>query len=409
MLRPDFDLVIVGAGIVGLATALAVTERNPGLGVAIVEKEEDLARHQTGHNSGVVHSGIYYRPGSLRAQLCRRGVGLLTRFSEQHGLKMESCGKVIVATTPQEVPALELLYERGIENGVPGLELIDGPEVSSYEPHARAVKAIWSPSTAIIDYTEVARAYAHVLRERGVHFEFGSRVESIREEGAVTRIGTSKGEIRASYLVNCAGLYSDKLARMAGTVPPVQIVPFRGEYYQLTEAARDLVRGTIYPVPDPNFPFLGVHLTRTVNGEVEAGPNAVFAFAREGYHWSRINPRELVDSLAYRGTWQLALKHWRVGAYEYYRSFSKRAFVESLRRLVPDLREDQVERHGAGVRAQALNPDGSLVDDFVFVRAPRSLHVLNAPSPAATASLAIGEHVAGEIARSWQGASERVA
>ena len=397
MLKADFDLAIVGAGIVGLATGLAISRRQPQLSIAVIEKESDVARHQTGHNSGVVHSGIYYRPGTLRARLCVEGVKLLREFCEEQGLPYDRCGKVIVATDEEELPRLEALFERGTRNGVPGLELIGPERLREIEPHAAGIRAIWSPNTAIVDYGAIARRYAELLRENGAHFQFGTRVTGISETKGLLRIATTEGEIRSRYLINCSGLYSDEVARMAGHQPTVQVVPFRGEYYKLRPERRDLVRGTIYPVPDPAFPFLGVHLTSTVDGEVEAGPNAVFAFAREGYGWTRINPRELAQSLRYPGVWQLARKHWRVAAYEYYRSFSKRAFVRSLQRLVPELQEEDVVRHGAGVRAQALNRDGSLADEFVIISSERSLHVLNAPSPAATASLAIGRHLAAQV------------
>lgn len=396
-MNADFDLAIIGGGIVGLATALAISERSPETSLVIIEKESEVARHQTGHNSGVVHSGIYYRPGSLRARLCVEGVKLLREFCLEHDLTYDRCGKVIVATRPDEIPRLEALFERGQQNGVPGLEMIGPERLREIEPHAAGLRAIWSPNTSIVDYGQIARKYAEVLRARGTHFEFGAKVTGIRETGDLQRISTSAGEIRSRRLVNCAGLHADEIARLAGHTPSVQIVPFRGEYYHLAPGKRDLVRGTIYPVPDPEFPFLGVHLTSTVHGEVEAGPNAVFAFAREGYGWDRINPRELLQSLRYPGVWQLAKRHWRVAAYEYYRSLYKPAFVQSLQRLVPELRDEDVERAGAGVRAQALNPDGSLVDEFVFISSQRSLHVLNAPSPAATASLAIGRHIANEL------------
>ncbi|HEX7004737.1 MAG TPA: L-2-hydroxyglutarate oxidase [Trueperaceae bacterium] len=397
MLKADFDLAIVGGGIVGLATGLAISERSPELSIVVIEKEADVARHQTGHNSGVVHSGIYYRPGTLRARLCVEGVKLLRQFCEEQELPYDRCGKVIVATHEDELPRLETLFERGTRNGVPGIEMIGPERLREIEPQAAGVKAIWSPNTSIVDYGAIARRYAEILRERGAHFQFGSEVTGIREAEGLLRIATASGEIRSRFLINCAGLYSDEVARMAGHRPDVQVVPFRGEYYRLRPEKRELVRGMIYPVPDPAFPFLGVHLTSTVKGEVEAGPNAVFAFAREGYGWGRIAPRELAQSLRYPGVWQLARKHWRVAAFEYYRSLSKRAFVQSLQRLVPSLREEDVVKDGAGVRAQALNRDGSLVDEFVIISSRRALHVLNAPSPAATASLAIGRHLAAEM------------
>lgn len=397
MLNPDFDLAIVGGGIVGLATGLAVAQQSPELRIVVIEKEQGVARHQTGHNSGVVHSGIYYRPGTLRARLCVEGVKLLRAFCEEHGLPYDRCGKIVVATREDELPRLHTLFERGNENGVPGLELIGPDRIHDIERHAAGIEAIWSPNTAIVDYGQIAHKYAELLRQGGTHFEFGAKVVGIKEQGEVLRIATSNGEVRSRYMINCAGLYADELARMAGHRPEVQIVPFRGEYYKLRPERRELVRGTIYPVPDPHFPFLGVHLTSTVHGDVEAGPNAVFAFAREGYGWGRINPRELAQAIRYPGVWQLARKHWRIALYEYYRSLSKKAFVESLQRLVPSLREEDVIKGGTGVRAQALNPDGSLVDEFVIISSERALHVLNAPSPAATASLAIGRHLASEF------------
>ncbi|MEX2535235.1 MAG: L-2-hydroxyglutarate oxidase [Trueperaceae bacterium] len=397
MLKPDYDLAIIGGGIVGLATGLAISDQSPDLSIVVIEKEGGVARHQTGHNSGVVHSGIYYRPGTIRARLCVEGVTLLQEFCREQDLPYDRCGKVVVATREDELPRLQTLFERGNQNGVPGLELIGPERLREIEPHANGIQAIWSPNTAIVDYAQIAKRYAEIMGERGAKFEFNSEVRSIRESDGLLRITTSSGEIRSRYLVNCAGLYADEVARMAGHKPEVQVVPFRGEYYKLRPERRDLVRGTIYPVPDPSFPFLGVHLTSTIGGEVEAGPNAVFAFAREGYGWGRINPRELTQSLRYPGVWQLARRHWRMAAYEYYRSFSKRAFVESLQRLVPGLRDEDVVRGGAGVRAQALNPDGSLVDEFVIISSQRALHVLNAPSPAATASIAIGRHIAAEL------------
>lgn len=398
MSRPEFDIVIAGAGIVGLATALALSEAHPELRLAVLDKEPEVARHQSSHNSGVVHSGLYYRPGSFRARLAVEGAARLEAFCAEHGLPFVRCGKVIVATDDSEVPRLEELHRRGIENGVPGLELIDSRRLRALEPHAAGVAAVWSPNTAITDFGLVARTMARLATAHGVALRLGSRVVAVEEEAQRLRLETTTGPLTARYLVNCAGLHSDALARAAGERPEVRIVPFRGEYYRLAPQRRGLVRSAIYPVPDPRFPFLGVHLTRTVDGEVEAGPNAVLAFAREGYSWGRLDPAELADALAFPGLWRMAREHWRAGLFEAYRSLSKGAFVRSLRKLVPEVREADVERHGAGVRAQALRPDGTLVDDFVFLASHRALHVLNAPSPAATASLAIGRHVAGELA-----------
>lgn len=390
------DLAVIGGGIVGLATTLALKERYPERSFVVLEKEAGVARHQTGHNSGVVHSGIYYRPGSLKAKLCVEGVRLLRAFCEEHGLTYDRCGKVIVATEERELPGLEELFRRGNENGVPGLELIGPERLRELEPHAAGLRAIHSPNTAIVDYAEVAAKMAELLRQRDVALWTGAEVTRI-DAGREVRLHTSRGEVRARYLVNCAGLYADKVARMAGVTPEVRIVPFRGEYYLLRRDRRELVRGLIYPVPDPAMPFLGVHLTKTVHGEVEAGPNAVLAFAREGYRLTKVDLEELWDALSYQGFWRLAGRYWRTGAYEYYRSFSKGAFVASLQRLVPEIRDEDVNRGGAGVRAQALGRDGKPVDDFVVVERENALHVLNAPSPAATASLAIGRYLAARV------------
>lgn len=388
------DVAIVGGGIVGLATARALRERAPHARLVILEKEPKLASHQTGHNSGVIHSGIYYKPGSHKARLCVEGKHLMLEFCEKHGIRVDRCGKVVVATSDAELPRLQSLYERGRANGVP-VELIDPGRLREFEPHAKALRAIWSPSTAIVDYGEVADAIARELQAGGVAIETGARVTAIARASDGVEIAAGRLTVRAKRLVNCAGLYSDAVARLAGAKTEVRIIPFRGEYYMLRAERRALVRGLIYPVPDPEFPFLGVHLTRTVHGEVEAGPNAVFAFAREGYRFGRVSPRELAATLAYRGFWQMARRYWRMGTFEMYRSLNKGAFVRALQRLVPELRPEDVERGGAGVRAQAVSPDGSLVDDFRIVAEADAIHVLNAPSPAATASLAVGRHIAG--------------
>jgi len=390
-----YDIAIIGGGILGLATARALTERAPDARLVILEKEAKLATHQTGHNSGVIHSGIYYKPGSAKAKLCVEGGRFMLDFCAAHGIRTEGIGKVIVATEPAELPRLDTLYQRGIANGVPGLRMIEPDELREIEPHARALRAIHAPHTAIVDYGEVAAAMAGELRARGVTIVTGAEVRSIARVGGELEVRTAWSGVRARHLVNCAGLYSDVVARMAGADPAVRIVPFRGEYYFIRPEKHDLVRGLIYPVPDPEFPFLGVHLTRTVHGEVEAGPNAVLAFAREGYRFGRVNVGELAGTLTYRGFWQMARRYWRMGGYEMYRSLSKRAFVRALQRLLPDLREDDVTPGGAGVRAQAVSPDGALVDDFRIVATEDAVHVLNAPSPAATASIAIGRHIAG--------------
>jgi L-2-hydroxyglutarate oxidase LhgO len=390
-----YDVVIIGGGILGLATARALMERTPDVRLVILEKETKLATHQTGHNSGVIHSGIYYRPGSSKAKLCVEGARLMVEFCAAHGIHTERIGKVIVATEPAELPRLDTLYQRGTANGVPGLRMLDPDALREIEPHARALRGIHSPNTAIVDYGEVAAAMADELSAKGVTITTGAEVRSIARVGRELEVRTAWSGVRARCLVNCAGLYSDVVARMAGADTNVRIIPFRGEYYFIKPEKHDLVRGLIYPVPDPEFPFLGVHLTRTVHGEVEAGPNAVLAFAREGYRFGRVSPTELAGTLAYRGFWQMARRYWRMGSYEMYRSLSKAAFVRALQRLLPVLGEDDVTPGGAGVRAQAVSPDGSLVDDFRIAASEDAVHVLNAPSPAATASIAIGRHVAG--------------
>jgi L-2-hydroxyglutarate oxidase len=383
---------------VGLATADALQVQRPDLHVVILEKEHAVGTHQTGHNSGVVHSGIYYRPGSLKAALCRRGAERLERFCEEHGLALQRCGKVIVATEEAELPALERLLGYGIANGVPGLRRIDRDELRELEPHAAGIAALHSPSTGITDFGAVTRALSADVAERGAEIVTGARFLGATRDGGGVRVGTSAGDLYAGFLVNCAGLHADEVARRMGLRPPVRIVPFRGEYYLLRPERRGLVRGLVYPVPDPRFPFLGVHFTRTVHGDVEAGPNAVLALSREGYSRWRVRPRELAETIAYPGFLRLASRYWRTGLAEYRRSFSTRRFVASLGRLVPEIQVDDVVPGGSGVRAQAVAPGGSLVDDFRVVRSGRSIHVLNAPSPAATASLAIGAHLATVVA-----------
>jgi (S)-2-hydroxyglutarate dehydrogenase len=390
-----YDVAIVGGGILGLATARAITERRPDARLVILEKESKLATHQTGHNSGVIHSGLYYRPGSYKARLCVEGARLMEAFCDEHGIRRQTIGKVVVATEPEELPRLDTLYQRGVANGVPGVRMLEPDELREIEPHASALRGIHSPNTGIVDYTEVCAAMADQLRGRGVEILTGSEVRSIARVGGELEVRTAWSGVRARHLVNCAGLYSDRVARMAGAQPDVQIIPFRGEYYFIKPEKHDLVRGLIYPVPDPEFPFLGVHLTRTVHGEVEAGPNAVLAFAKEGYRFGRVNPAELAGTLAYRGFWHMARRYWRMGSYEMYRSLRKAAFVRALQRLLPALDENDVVPGGAGVRAKAVSPDGSLVDDFRIVATTDAVHVLNAPSPAATASIAIGRHIAG--------------
>ena len=391
---PRPDVVVVGGGIVGMATAEALVRAHPDLVIEVIEKEPEVARHQTGHNSGVVHSGIYYRPGTLRARLCVAGVGMLRDFCDAHGVAYDEVGKVVVATDPGELDRLAALFERGNANGVPDLALLDAGELREIEPHAAGIQAIHSPRTAIVDFPGVTRALRAEFEHRGGRVRLGVTVEGIRATGAAVTLATDHGPLEAGHVITCGGLHADRLARMAGAdVSDVLIVPFRGEYYVLAEHRRDLVKGLIYPVPDPAMPFLGVHLTRTVHGEVEAGPNAVWALAREGYGQLDVRLADAAEAVAYPGLWRLATRYWRTAAFEAYRSFSKRAFVDALQRLVPAIGMDDVRRGGAGVRAQALGRDGAMFDDFVIRESPRALHVINAPSPAATASLAIGEHL----------------
>jgi L-2-hydroxyglutarate oxidase len=392
-----YEIAIIGGGIVGLATALALSEQRPTLRLILLEKEADVARHQTGHNSGVIHSGIYYKPGSLKAKLCVVGAQRMRAFCDAHHIRYESCGKVIVATSPDELPRLDALFERGTANGVPGLRKIDARELRQIEPNAAGLCAIHSPHTGIVDYVQVAGAMRQIIEARGGQVCTGSPITQVRATTEGYALTTPSATFQTRFLVNCAGLHSDMMATQAGANPQVRIVPFRGEYYFLKPDRRDLVRGLIYPVPDPNFPFLGVHFTRTVHGDVEAGPNAVLALSREGYRWRDLRLKELWGTLSDSGFHKLARKWWRVGAYEMVRSLSKAEFVRSLQKLVPSIRSQDVVRGGAGVRAQAIGRDGALIDDFAILHGERALHVLNAPSPAATASLAIGAYVAEQV------------
>ncbi|HYG74175.1 MAG TPA: L-2-hydroxyglutarate oxidase [Planctomycetota bacterium] len=390
-----YDIVIVGGGIVGLATALKLLERRPGLKLGVLEKESLVGTHQTGNNSGVIHSGLYYKPGSAKAKTCVQGAQRMVSFCLEHGIAHEICGKVVVATNEAELPALAELHRRGVANGVPGIEEIGAERLREIEPHAAGIKALWVPGTGIVDYGAVARKYAELIQKNGGVLQTGVRVLGIQQGTAgLSIVRTSAGDIETRLLINCGGLHSDRIARMSGASPGARIVPFRGEYYKLTQAAQNLVRGLIYPVPDPRFPFLGVHFTRMIGGGVECGPNAVLALKREGYSKLSFSVRDAVETLTYRGFLRLAKKYWRTGAGEMWRSVSKAAFVQALQKLLPEIRSEHLEPGGAGVRAQALLPDGSMLDDFRIVRDRHAIHVLNAPSPAATASLCIGEQIA---------------
>jgi L-2-hydroxyglutarate oxidase len=387
------DVIIVGGGIVGLATALNLLQSDPALKVLVIEKESQVARHQTGNNSGVIHSGLYYKPGSLKARNCIRGYHLLIKFCQQHGIPFELCGKIVVASDQHELPLLQNLYNRGVENGLSGLKMLNADGLREYEPHVTGVAGFFVPQTGIVDYSVVAEKYADVIREKGGEIRLSEKVMSIRQEAQVS-VETERSTYQSRVLINCAGLYSDQVARLSSGNVDVKIIPFRGEYYKLRKEREYLVRNLIYPVPDPNFPFLGVHFTRMMKGGVEAGPNAVLAFSREGYHKSDINLRELSETLAWPGFQKVAAKYWKTGLGEMYRSFSKAAFTRALQKLIPEIRESDLVAGGAGVRAQACDRTGGLVDDFLILEEKHVVNVCNAPSPAATSSLSIGETVA---------------
>ena len=391
-----FDFAIVGGGIVGLSTARALLERHPNAGVLVLEKEEGWARHQTGHNSGVIHSGVYYKPGSLKARFSRDGVAALLEFCREQRIAYEICGKVIVATDPDELPRLDDLYERGLKNGLK-VEKIGPDELEELEPHAAGLAALKVPETGIVDFTQVAEAFAAVVAEEGGVLRTSTEVEDVSETEDEVEISTNRGTFRARSLVNCAGLHSDRVALLCGVETGVKIVPFRGEYYELKPEKRHLVKNIVYPLPDPSFPFLNVHLTRTVEGGVEAGPNAVLGLAREGYRKTDINIKDSFEALTYPGLWRLARTYWRTGIGELVRSFSRKVFTRSLKKLIPEVEEEDLAPIEAGVRAQALAKDGELVNDFLIVDGKRSVHVLNAPSPAATAAIPIGKTIAERI------------
>lgn len=385
-----YDVVVVGAGIVGLATTYRLLEADPSLRVVVLEKELRVATQQTGHNSGVLHSGAYYKPGSLKAKTAVAGRSSMVKFCETHGIRYDVCGKVIVATDAAEAARMHDLFERAERNGVRA-ELIGASRLRELEPHAAGIEAIHVPDTGIVDYVEVCEVLASVVSEAGAEFGFGDRVTAVENRDTEVRVTTTSGDFTAKLLINCGGLQSDKVAELDAAIDDgTHIVPFRGEYYEVVEGRRSLVRNLIYPVPDPSFPFLGVHLTRMIDGTVHAGPNAVLAFDREGYSWSDVSLAQLGANATDKGLWRLGRKHWKTGAGEIWRSVNKRAFVKALQRLVPDLGLDDLEKSAAGVRAQALRPSGELVDDFALVSRGRAVHVLNAPSPAATASLEVG-------------------
>jgi len=393
MVESRYNVIIVGGGIVGLAVGLEITQRFPRLRLLLLEKEHRVGRHQSGHNSGVIHSGVYYKPGSLKAKLCVTGAAAMVEFCREHGIPHQVCGKVIVATHEEEFPRLEELRRRGEANGLTGLQSIGPEELREIEPNASGLRALVVPATGITDYAAVCDKYAEIITARGETILTSTEVTGIKRHGDEITVETSRGAFSGKSLINCAGLFSDRISRMAGDDPQVMIVPFRGEYYDLIPERSSLVRSLIYPVPDPRFPFLGVHFTRRISGSVDAGPNAVLAFRREGYKRTDFNLRDLGSSLIFPGFWRMAAKNWRSGLDEFHRSFSKPAFVRALQRLVPEVGDEDLVPGGSGVRAQALTREGALVDDFQFVPSGRMLHVLNVPSPAATASLLIGRTI----------------
>jgi L-2-hydroxyglutarate oxidase len=391
------DHCVVGAGIVGLAVARQLLLREPGASVVVVDKEPVVAAHQTGHNSGVIHAGIYYKPGSVKSVLCQRGVGLLEEFCDEHGVAYDVCGKLIVAVDPSEVPALERLQERSLEAGVPGITRVGPAEVRDIEPNAVACDALHSPTTAIVDFRAVAVAIADEITRLGGRIVLNAAVRRIEERGDVVTLDTERGQVRARRVVTCAGLQSDAVAEMAKAPASPRIVPFRGEYYHLRPDRTHLVRGLLYPVPDPRYPFLGVHFTKMIDGGVTVGPNAVLALAREGYRWRDISARDLARLAAWPGTWRMAKTHWRTGVNEVVGSVSKQVFLKRAQHYLPMLESADLGATGSGVRAQAVDRSGALLDDFAFSSSGRVLSVRNAPSPAATASIAIAERVVDEL------------
>ncbi|MEQ9007388.1 MAG: L-2-hydroxyglutarate oxidase, partial [Ekhidna sp.] len=389
-----YNVVVIGGGIVGLASALKIKEKNPNYKVAIVEKERTIAQHQTGHNSGVIHSGLYYKPGSYKAKNCVDGYNMLIDFCKEEEIPFELCGKVVVATKETQLDALNTLHERGMANGLLGIKKLRAEELKEYEPHVAGVSGLWVPQTGIIDYKLVADKYAEKFKHFGGEIFSSNKLVSFRQERGFIHVYTENERLTTRVVVNCSGLYTDKIAKLSGAKIDYKIVPFRGEYYKIKPDKEYLVKNLIYPVPDPNFPFLGVHFTRHIDGGIEAGPNAVLAFAREGYKKSQINMKELMGTLFYPGFMRVAYKYWKTGFGEMYRSYSKGAFTKALQELIPEIQKKDLVKGGSGVRAQACDRKGGLIDDFLVVEHDKFINVGNAPSPAATSSLAIGERVA---------------
>lgn len=389
----NYDVAIVGGGIVGLATAYQLLNNNFKLQIIVLEKESEVAMHQTGHNSGVIHSGIYYKPGSLKAKNCIEGYELLIDFCNQNKIEYELCGKIIVATKEREIPILDNIYERGLQNGLHNLEILDEEGIGKIEPHCKGIKGIKVPQTGIVNYKKVCQVLQEKIEEKGGEVKTNFKVESIKTNN-ILEISDGKNIVNCSFMINCAGLYSDEITELSGLKTNTRIIPFRGEYYKLKPEAKHLVKHLIYPVPNPNFPFLGVHFTRMIDGKIEAGPNAVFAFRKEGYRLKDFNWKEFWRALTFMGFIKVMAKYWRIGLGEMKRSISKKAFTKALQELIPEIKEEHLEKAPAGVRAQACSLDIGLLDDFKIEQTPQMVHVINAPSPAATSSLAIGKKVA---------------
>ena len=401
MSEKSFDIIVIGGGIIGTATVLSL-QKGSNFKILLIESESNLAYHQTGNNSGVIHSGLYYKPGSLKARNCTEGRELLYNFCEDHNIQHERCGKIVIATSDSELDTLDELYNKGVANGLTGIKKLSAAEIKNYEPHATGIAGLFVPQTGIVDYSKVTNEYSKLFLSMGGMIETDCKFLSMKISGSELFVSTSKGEFKAKFLVNCGGLYSDRVAKLCGVNPGLQIVPFRGEYYKLKKEKEYLVKNLIYPVPDPRFPFLGVHFTRMMKGGVEAGPNAVLAFKRVGYTKKDFSLIDVSQMFFYSGFWKMASKYYKMGFGEFYRSFSKRAFVNALQKLIPEIQKDDIEPGGAGVRAQALEPNGKLFDDFRIVEANKMVHVLNAPSPAATASLSIGRTIAELVKKKFQ-------
>ena len=397
----SYDIAVIGGGIIGLSTAMHILNKFPSARLGVLEKDKQLAGHQTGHNSGVIHSGIYYRPGSLKAKFCVQGQNEMVRFCDQNGILYERCGKVVLATEETQLQGLQTLFQRGKANGVKGLEIIGPERLKEIEPFTTAVRALWAPNTSIVNYRQVAHAYARLVADSGGEIRTSTKLVKTEKRRGLTYLTTTSGDIETKYTLNCAGLYADTVAEIMGVASGVRIIPFRGEYYRLSQQGRRLIRGLVYPVPNPQFPFLGVHFTKNVNGYVEAGPNAVLATAREGYRKRDVNLKEIASAVSFPGFWRMSIREWRTGLMEINRSLRKSVFVNDLRKMVPLITSADLGEGGSGVRAQAVDKSGKLLDDFAIHQSENSIHVLNAPSPGATSSLTIGRHLAELASRNF--------